>query len=90
MEEKTKITKKQAQEMILEFNDEALWTHFVNSLHDFFFHEIDGVLTAHDVVRDDGTVYVEYGEEEWYDDIREMFFDKCFKEIKETIDYWFK
>lgn len=86
MEEKTKIRLEKAQEMLLEFNDHALWEYFMEMLHEFFDHEICGVLTAHDVTRDDGTVYNDLDEEQWYDDdICEEFFSRCYQQIANDI-----
>ncbi len=86
MEEKIKIRPQKAQEMLLKFNDDALWEYFMQMLYEFFSHEIYGVLTAHNVAKNDGTVYGELDEEQWYDDdICEKFLSRCYQQIANDI-----
>lgn len=82
----TKIRLEMAQQMLLEFNDDALWEKFIEMLHEFFSHNILGVLAAHDVEKDDGTLFTDTDEEQWYDDeIRNEFLDRCYQQISNDI-----
>lgn len=83
---KKKIRLELAQQWLLEFNDEALWEQFMEMLHEFFMHNVAGILTAHDVIHDDGSVFTETDDEQWYDDeIREEFFDRCYQRLVNDI-----
>ena len=86
---KKKIDKATAESMLLNFHDDALHDRIYGAVDDFIMENVGAIEDISEIIGEDGTPYTESDEVQWYDEIREECFNKCYESISQWLYKWY-